>query len=123
MINQKERLKAMTNKMTDGEKMVWAAAFAVEANKNDRVDIANAQSCVASGDFAVDMLRTAARSGDRDAKELTADSAQSDVEAALVEALAKCERGEMFFKEPCTAAGRFRDEVESRIGRPLRGAK
>lgn len=109
----------MNGKMTDGEKMVWAAAFAAASVAGrDRYGASSA------GDDAVYLLKECVTHNDHTARDFaSSDTEPSDIEAALVEALAKCERGEMFFKEPCTAAGRFRDEVERRIGRPLRGAK
>jgi hypothetical protein len=46
--------------VTDGEKMVWAAAFAAEAAKHQTSTGGASQLCVAAGDWAVAMLRSAA---------------------------------------------------------------
>jgi len=105
----------MINKMTDSEKMVWAAAFgaAVAAGRTNT----HASS---AGDDAVFALNDCIRRNDPTAKDFASEAVTSDVgdvvnvEAALVDIL----------NDDVEADGAwFKREIEKRIGRKLRGAK
>lgn len=98
--------------MTDGEKMVWAAAFA--ASLRDGLSPIEAGHQAA---LATDALEDAAGRDDWRANEMCVGhqpGQPSDVEAALVEML----------NSGFEATDEWlRRQIEFRIGRPLRGAK
>ena len=101
--------------MTDGEKMVWAAAYAVAF-----YDMGTLYESIAAADAAIDVLRDSKHQS-RIAKEMLAADPR-DVEAVLVDIMRTSDSN-------ATIIGGYkvieaiRWEIERRIGRPLRGAR
>lgn len=102
--------------MTDGEKMVWAAAFVAAFRAGEGpIDAATDAS------IAVGALEDAAGRDNSRATEMCLGEEPSDVEAALVELLSSWET--VAGPQLAAAARMFRADMGVKLGRPLRGAK